>query len=168
MAKGGQNRKSSQRKIVEGTFRADRNPKNEPDPQPVFELPKPPSHLNKYGKRCWREVGEELVRKRILTLVDLPAFELACMSYGLYRAAHDAVFRPIDETTNRRRQRDLDEYLSGKNSQTIPEYQAMKSSLQQYRALMSDFGLSPSSRNRLDVPEEPDELDPMERLINED
>lgn len=168
MSSGGHNRKPKQLKVIRGTFRADRNPANEPDPTPVVDVPKPPTHLNRWGKRLWKSLVPKLMDTRVLTDVDLPSLEIACMQYGIYRELDDAIRCFVrDSRTGKRRRRTLAEYLRGQNSQTIPEYSAMKQAFTTWKSYMAEFGLSPASRNRIDLPQQEGEEDPMEALLNE-
>lgn len=167
MPSGGHNRKPRELKVIHGTFRKDRNPEHEPEPQKVFEVPKPPNWLNSYGKSRWRELAAELVETGLLTVVDLPALEMTCDIYGQYRDLHDAIYKPIDPETGKSSKRSLAEYMAGANSQTIPEYTAMRNLLTAYKSYLAEFGLTPVSRNRVNIPKPERAEDPMEALLNE-
>ena len=82
---------------------------------------------------------------------------------------HKAIHRKIeDPITGKLRKRTLAEYMFGKNSQTMPEYVQMTKAFTVFKSYLVEFGLTPSSRARLDIPEEePDEMDPIERMLNE-
>jgi len=159
MGSGGRPRKPTRSKIIQGTFRRDRAAKREPAPKLVAEVPKVPKGLPKIAGAMWRELAPELVEKRLLTVVDLRAFEVVCVTYAIYRQAYQAV-------TGRGR-RTIAEYLRGQNSQTIPEFNAMMRSFSVMKAYMTEFGLTPASRGKLDIPEPKDAQDEMERLLNE-
>lgn len=165
MGSGGHNRKPRQQKIIEGTFRKDRNPSNEPEPAKYAEAPKPPSHLGKYGKKLWKKLAPQLVEQGLLTVLDNQALELLCETYDQYRQAHEAVYYVRDADGKRRRQ-SLGDYLRGRNSQTMPEYQAMNRNYAEIIRLLREFGMTPVARNRIDLPEKEDEQDPMEKLWN--
>lgn len=161
-------RKPKDLKILHGTFRADRNPANEPDPEKIIVVPKPPSHLNKWAKKMWKRLAEKIIDAKILTALDLEEFEICCAAYGEYRAAYEAVYRRIeDPETGRRRRQTFQEYMEGRNSQTMPEYISMKSAWSAFKSYAAEFGLSPVARNRIDIPMDPDEEDPIERMWNE-
>ena len=161
-------KKPTKLKLIQGTFRKDRTVKNEPQPKSVIEIPRPPSYLSKYAKKMWKALVGELVHKGILTMVDLHALEVCCETYGQYRLAHEAVFRPIDPETGKRTKRTLAEYMKGRNSQTTPEYTAMTKAFTSFKGYLAEFGLTPASRGKLDIPREPgDEIDPMEKLYHE-
>ena len=165
MPRGGNNRKPKDSKIIQGTFRKDRNPANEPDPPKVDEVPRAPSHLNRWAKRWWKQQTPVLLETGVLRTVDLPSLETVAELYGQYRESQDAVYHCIDEETGARRKRSLAEYMAGRNSQTMPEYTAMTKALASYRAAAAEFGLSPVSRNRVDLREKGDEKDLLEEMI---
>lgn len=167
MPSGGHNRKPKSRKIIEGTFRADRNPGKEPEPPAVEVVPRPPAYMGRHGKRLWKKLAPLLMDQGILTEVDLSTLELCCESYDVFRSAHEAVYRTVDPMTGRKVRRSLADYFAGRNSQTAPEYAAMKGAWQTYKSYMAEFGLSPVARNRIDLPEpKKDNVDPMEALLN--
>ena len=161
-------RKPTQTKIIHGTFRKDRAPKNEPQPEKVLEIPRPPSHLSKYAKKAWKSLAGELVDKGILTVIDTLALETCCEAYGQYRLAYEAVFRPIDRKTRKRGKRTFAEYMKGENSQTTPEYAAMNKAWMTFKSYLAEFGLTPASRTKLEITEPKGKGDdPMEKLWNE-
>jgi P27 family predicted phage terminase small subunit len=156
-------------KIIRGTFRKDRVPEHEPEPEPVRDMPKPPPDLPSAGKKLWKKLAAELVDKKVLTVVDLPALEVCCLNYGLFKELHRAIHKKIeDPVTGKLRKRTLAEYMQGKSSQTMPEYVQMARAFTTFKSYLTEFGLTPSSRARLDIPEaEPEEVDPIERMWNE-
>ncbi|MFW5777375.1 MAG: phage terminase small subunit P27 family [Spirochaetota bacterium] len=172
MPKGGHNRKPKALKVIHGTARKDRNPENEPEVRPLTEVPKPPTGLNRWARKIWKELAPELVDNGVLSHVDVFAFEMCCTQYGIakeleYRITHWPV---IDRETGeviRVRKQSIADYLRGRNSQTMPEYAAMRQAVAQFKALVEQFGLTPASRNRIDLPKGGEnQEDPMEALIN--
>ena len=154
------------RKIIRGTFRKDRNPTAEPDPERIVELPRPPSHLGKYGKNAWKNLCLKLHSVGLLTELDLMALEILCEAYDQYREARDAVFVTLD-SNGRKRRRLLGEYLAGRNSQTMPEYNVMRAQYTTIVKLLTEFGMTPAARNRIDLANGDESVDPMEKLIDE-
>ncbi|MDR1903068.1 MAG: phage terminase small subunit P27 family [Treponema sp.] len=154
----GRPRLPSQTKILTGTFHKYRNPENEAKFSPLKSLPAPPRTLNKAGRELWKKAGPELMRSGVMTSADIPAFELLCIRYGMGMELYDSITlrETVDEKTGKVKKVrvSVSSYLAGKNSQTMPEYNAMKNEFQAVRALMSEFGLSPSARNRFGVPSE--------------
>ena len=165
---GGRPRKPRQAKIIQGTFRKDRNPGREPMPSVLPTAPKPPAGMNRWARRFWKELISELMDQNLVTKIDLVTLEMCCDAYGMYREAKDAIFHPRDAKTGKRLRRTLSQYLVGKNSQTMPEMTTMKTGWQLYKVYMIEFGLSPASRNRIHLPG-PKEAgqDPMEKILNE-
>jgi P27 family predicted phage terminase small subunit len=161
-------RKPTQTKIIHGTFRKDRAPKNEPQPEKVREIPRPPSYLSKYAKKAWKALAGELVEKGILTVIDSLAMEVCCEAYGQYRLAYEAVFRPVDPETGKRMKQTLAEYMKDRNSQTMPEYTAMTKAWGTFKSYLIEFGMTPAARTKLDITDKKgEETDPMERLFHE-
>lgn len=167
MAPRGRPRVPREVKVIRGTFRKDRNPEHEMEPSKVPEVPKPPSYLGKYAKKLWKQLAPELYDAGILTVVDLPALEMCCDAYGQFRELRDAIHRPLDPDTGKKGKRTLAEYMLGQNSQTMPEYTNMKSAFQTFKSYLTEFGFTPASRNRIEIPEpkKPEE-DPMGKLLD--
>lgn len=160
--KGGGRRTPRQAKIIRGTFRKDRNPQREPEPEKIQIAPKAPKYLAKYGRELWKRLAEETVRCGILSIIDIASLDLLCSAYQDFREAYSAIHG------TGKRMKGLGQYLAGRNSQTMPEYNALKSSYATYKALAVEFGLTPASRNRIELEplKKPDE-DPMEGLLGE-
>jgi P27 family predicted phage terminase small subunit len=153
----GRPRLPRQQKILQGTFQKSRNPGNEADFPPVSALPPAPKTLNAYGKKLWKQLAPELIASGVMTAADLPAFALLCIRYGLGMELYDAITtgKDIDRKTGKTKtlRVPLSKYLAEKNSQTIPEYNAMRNEFAAAKQLMIEFGLTPASRNRFVVPD---------------
>ena len=160
MSRGGNNRKPRTAKIIQGTFRKDRNPRKEPTPTLMAGPPKPPSGLNRWARREWKRLAAELHDQELLSVVDLPALEIACAAYGVYRECFERI---------RKNYHGLGEYLDvpGENSHTRPLFSAARHGWAAYKSYLVEFGLSPVSRNRVEVSARKQGQDPMERLLNE-
>lgn len=113
----------------------------------------------------WKDLSGKLIALGMLTELDLFTLEILCEQYGIYRELKDAITHI--NTPSGRQKITLAQYLAGQNSQTIPEYAAMKSAFERYSMLLKEFGLSPASRSRMDIPREPPkEVDPMQSILN--
>lgn len=187
MARGGQNRKPRQAKIIQGTFRKDRNSGRESAPPIVSQIPKPPAGMNRWARRLWKELALELVEQDLLTTLDLAALQLTCEAYGDFQEAKQALFHPVDPRSGKRVRRSLEQYLSGldpwvdvrkldtsafinmrRNSQTAPELAQKNRAWAIFKSYMTEFGLSPASRNRISLPAKKEQgQSPMEKLLNE-
>ena len=187
MPSGGKNRKPRKTKIIQGTFRKDRNPGHEPTPPVVAGPPKPPPGMNRWARALWKKLAQDLVDQQLLTTIDVATLQLTCEAYGDYQEAKQALFRPVNPQTGKRVRRSLEQYLSGvdpwmdtdefntsdfamvrRNSQTAPELAQRNRAWSIYKSYMAEFGLSPASRNRINLPERKEAgQDPMEKLLNE-
>lgn len=163
---GGRPRKPRQLKVIQGTFRKDRNPGQEPEVAPLAEVPRAPAGLNRWARRMWRDLTPTIVGNGVLSEVDLPAWEVCCQQYGIYRELLDAITHFRDRESKRHRC-SIADYLAGRNSQTMPEYTAMRQAFATMNAYLQQFGLTPASRNRIDLKGGKKEEDPMEALLNE-
>ncbi len=155
----GRPRKPTKTKIIQGTFRKHRAKRDEPKPEVLIGVPKPPKHLTRFGKAMWRQVIPELVKTMLISSLDLRTLEICCDAYGMYREARAAMLRNGKRT--------LRQYLAGQNSQTTPEATMMRQCWTTYKTFIGEFGLSPAARAKMDIkaPEDP-EKDPMENLLN--
>ena len=190
MPRGGHNRKPRKTKILQGTFRDDRNPAREPEPPVVPKLPAPPASMNHWACGLWREIVGDLKDQGLLTTLDLASLQLLCEAFGDFEEAKQALFYPVNPRTGKRVRRTLEQYLSGiepwvraaelkkmttadlsvlrRNSQTAPELTQRNRAYALFKSYLTEFGLSPASRNRISVPKpkESDE-DPVEKMLNE-
>jgi P27 family predicted phage terminase small subunit len=150
-------------KIIRGTFRKDRNPGREIEPTSIDGPLPPPSWLGTHGRTLWETLTRELVTARVLTIVDLGALEILCSAYEVAVEAHAAIYRPGGK------RRTLAAYLNGRPPRLMAEWTVMHKAWSTYRQYMLEFGFTPSSRNRIDIPgpKEP-EVDPMEALLERD
>lgn len=64
---------------------------NEPKPEPVDDLPDPPTVLAGHAADEWRVVCEQLQRLGMLTKVDFPSLAAYCHAYGQWRTAAEAL-----------------------------------------------------------------------------
>lgn len=74
----------AQLKVIEGNFRADRHSHG-----PVVEigLPPCPKWLPRRARKHWDQLGAELVKVGLISVVDGSAFTLHCDSFGKYQEA---------------------------------------------------------------------------------
>ncbi|ADK81306.1 phage terminase small subunit P27 family [Sediminispirochaeta smaragdinae] len=164
MSRGGHNKKPTILKLTHGTFREDRANEKEPEVKALDEAPKAPSHLNTFAKNKWKELAPVLAQTRVLSATDLTMLEALCEAYGQYREAQYAVYHYTDDD-GKKRKRNLAQYMSGKNSQTMPEYTAMRQALSMVKTISAEFGLSPATRSRVSAIDTPEAKDPMEALL---
>jgi len=162
---GGRPRKPRQLKILQGTFRKDRNPEQEPEPPPPLDRKlRPPSTLNKWGKAFWNEHIGELAETGVLTNVDIPSFEVTAATFGQWKEAEHIVFH--DEF---KRKRTLEDYMRNRayERKNMPELIVMEKARSDFLRYSIQFGLIPASRNRIDITRDHRKVDPMEDLLTD-
>lgn len=127
--------------------------------KPKADNIKPPSWLDRDGKREWKRVAAELEALDLLTNVDVTALAVYC----------DAVSRYIEATKAIRDEGITVEYTNAAgatNTVANPNVAIARQYAQLIRQYLIEFGLSPSSRAKLAIPreDEPEET-PEERLF---
>lgn len=139
----GRPRKPTYLKVLHGTYRPDRAPKNEPQPEP--STPSCPKWLHPEAKREWRRIVPHLEKLGLLTQVDRAALAAYCQLYARWWEAERAIRQyGMTQTTE-----------TGYVAQR-PEVGIANTALKQMRAYLSEFGLSPASRSRIDAPTAPE------------
>lgn len=158
-------RKPKGTKVLQGTWRKDRNPANEPvvSPPPVDKMGCP-SHLNRWAKKFWVDYIHVLTNSKILTDADLPGFELLAQAWGTYKQAeHDIAH---DEITGKKRT--MVQYREARHysRRSMPEMIELNESRALFFQLSQQFGMTPVARNRIDLPT-PKEVDPLSEMYEE-
>ena len=136
-----------------------KRPINANEPKPAPKAPGMPAWLSTEARNEWRRVVPELDKLGLLAKVDRGALAAYCETWATFVAAthlvheHGIVYmRKVDEVT------DMDgrvieiHVAPAKNPALI----VARDAAAQIRAFCSEFGLTPSARTRIDVPE-PDE-----------
>ena len=94
----GRPRKPTKSKIIQGTFRKDRAPKNEPEPE-KSEKEHPPWWLKGHlARKAWRELFHHLKENSLLTKLDETALEMLITAYVKWREARDKATVSVYET----------------------------------------------------------------------
>ena len=167
MKKRGPNKKPTALKVLEGNPGKRPLPQNEPKPAPVVKVPKPPSWMNSDGKRAWKRLAPELERLGLLTVADLETFAAACQAYGIWVEC-ERFFKKKDPETKKvyGRTYEYTNKAGEANEVARPEVKIGQKALDQFKGLMSEFGLSPASRTRIEVKPPEEGQDPMEALLS--
>lgn len=142
MSRPGPAPKPSHLKVMQGTYRPDRAPKNEPKPEP--STPSCPTWLHAEAKREWRRIVPHLEQLGLLAQIDRAALAAYCQLYARWWEAEREIkvhgLTQITETG----------YVAQR-----PEVGISANALKQMRAYLAEFGLTPSSRSRIDLPSAP-------------
>ncbi len=126
---------------------------NEPKPQ-VANLPIPRGRLPKHARDLWKSLAPKLADLGILTEVDAAAFELLCLHYGISVEALKEVWDPKTKSF------DFTVVTVQGGEKKNPVFQIFKENSTMFKQFATEFGLTPSSRARLNIshPEKEDDL----------
>ncbi|WP_043318102.1 phage terminase small subunit P27 family [Microbulbifer sp. HZ11] len=139
----GRPRKAPQLKVLEGSFRKDRDDHGAAQSKPVG-LPPCPVWLPRTAKKYWKEIGPQLANAGLMSLLDTAAFAAHCDSMGKF-----------EEVT--RKLKTLDDMMD-----TTPNGLQIQSALFTIRNKLwdqvlksaSEFGLTPAAASRVKAPEQ--------------
>lgn len=150
----GRKPKPTRLKLMDGT-RKDRVNAAEPTAPPG--LPAPPAHLDRKGKTLWRKYAAWLVQIGA-GQTDAVALERLCSVYARVRDCERTIKREgltyTEETTQ-----------SGTIVRARPEVAMLNAAERELRALLVEFGLTPSSRARLKAPTATTDDDELEAFM---
>lgn len=138
-------------KVLRGTDRPDRANDAEPTPEIPDSL-KPPAWMKrKVAREAFAEMAARLYRLGLYTELDAMQLELLCQTYAKWREAT--------------RRSNVDPLVSPKGGSYMnPSLSAELALGKRLQAIMTEFGLSPSSRTRLTVGEK-ESADPLEDFL---
>lgn len=115
------------------------------EPQFTAKAPTCPRHLSAEARREWRRITRELLDKNLLQVVDRAALAAYCQNWARWVAAEEKMaqkdFHLIGVTDKGY------EYVS-------PWLTVANQALKQMKAFLTEFGLTPASRTRIQVPEQ--------------
>jgi len=105
-------------------------------PEPVDGKVECPSYLDAEAKRCWKRITKELEQMRILRRCDYESLAAIAMNWSIYRRSMKALENVgVDDTSV--------------ESERI--WRRVRDSWTLCSRLLAEFGLTPSSRSRIDV-----------------
>lgn len=114
---------------------------HEADPTKLTVLPEPPTFLGEHAIKCWNVNGPLLIELGLLTNADLELFGTFC------QAVHIMIVSSEDINKNGMT-------IMGSRGRTRnPALATFASATQTIRSLASEFGMTPSSRSRIQVPD---------------
>jgi len=127
---------------------------NTKEPKPKSDNVKMPAGLSARGKKVWRKVAPMLQEAGLLTDLDVLALKGLCDAYADYEEHREQVQRtsPIIKTA------------SGYPIQN-PYIALERKAWDKFTRLMAEFGMTPSSRTRLQVESGEAEGDEFDQLI---
>jgi P27 family predicted phage terminase small subunit len=138
----GRKTKPTALKLVQDTQRSSRA--NPAEPSLPVAMPKAPETLSQRAKESWDLFAPQLVAMGVLTEADFSALELLCETRAEWLDASDeidahgrAVYESVDENSGKLMIR------------THPSVTQRADAARRMQSLLSDFGLSPSSRAKV-------------------
>jgi P27 family predicted phage terminase small subunit len=135
------------------------NPGNRPlpenEPQPAKGEPVKPPWLKGRAAAAWKEIVPELARIGLLTVVDGHALAVYCEAWATYVQASEIV---------RTEGILIESYRGGKAKN--PAAQIMRDSADLMMKVGGQFGLTPATRTRLQVPDDGTDGFDMESLLS--
>jgi P27 family predicted phage terminase small subunit len=127
------------------------------EPKPTKGVPPCPAHLSPRAKAAWKRVGPELERMGVLTVADGMALELLVAAYAEYRDARETVAREgatYESLTQ-----------NGMMIRAHPSVAIASDAWRRVRAMLAEFGLTPSARTRVQGAPGEETADPFEELL---
>lgn len=139
-------------KLLEGDKHTERINQNEPKPgDPCLEYP---DYLIDEAKKIWNRYALPLKNLGIFKQTDEFSFATLCQECGRYVELQKIITETGYITTNIKN-----------GDKAIPEMAMARECLKNIRALMVEFGMTPSSRSRISVEENSGEVDPMQKIL---
>lgn len=151
----GRKLKPTELKILEGN--PGHRPLNENEPKPRKSKIKCPNYIrqDRIAKQEWDRITPELYILNLLTVVDRVSIEILCTQYSIYRWAMADIKENGLTVPNTRR-----------GIKPNPSLAIAREAAKIIKAIVVEFGLTPSSRVRLDVSNPTDEDDPIEKMLS--
>ncbi len=137
-------RKPSHLKVVSGTYRRDRAPRNEPRPARVAR-PRAPAHLSPAARKAWAAFSVILDRAGVLTEMDSFALEGLAESYADLLRARAAL--PEDGSLTY----EVITKAGGTMIRAYPEVAIAADADRRFAMWLSKFGLDPASRSKVEA-----------------
>ncbi len=134
-----------------------KRPLPEHEPMPDITPPTCPSWLSYQARAEWRRIVPELERLGLLTMVDRAALVGYCEAWARYTKAAKEIqkgftYEAIDKNFQMKRIKK-------------PEVAICHDALNQIRTFCIEFGLTPSSRGKMNTAIKPPEQDPLDKML---
>ena len=147
------NKKPTALRVLEGNPGKRPLPQNEPRPAPI--MPDCPTWFDAEAKKFWATYGPKLHAIGLLTEVDGPAFSAICERYSLYVRC-----------VKRLKSKGLIMKTESGYEQQRPEVSIAKNALADVKSFLTEFGMTPAARSRIDLKVDEKEIDEMEQLLS--
>lgn len=117
-----------------------KRPINQNEPKPTPAIPSCPKHLDPIARREWRRIARELAIVGLISNLDRSALAAYCDAFSRWVRASEQI-------------REYGMVLRSPNGYPIvsPYVSVLNKSLEQMRVFLTEFGMTPASRTRLEV-----------------
>lgn len=138
-------------KLVQGSYRKDRA--NPSEPKTKAAIPTCPKELSGDARNEWKRITKELYTLGLITQVDRAAISAYCSAWGMFVESERQIAKEgaIAYTPN------------GMPVQS-PWLQIRNKSLEQLRSYATEFGMTPSSRTKVQAIQEESSASPWDDL----
>ena len=151
MSTPGRKPKPTALKILEGNPGCRKLNENEPKPLPV--IPDCPKWISGQARKVWEKLAPMLEGMGLLTEADEIALAAICSLYARYKDLE----KVIDK-------KGYTEKNSRSGVKAVPEFAMSRDCLKLLKSFLAEFGLTPSSRSRINLPQ-PETDDPLEEFF---
>ena len=112
--------------------------------EPQFEagIPPKPEWLGVYASEEWDRITGSLNGQRVFTKNDVGVLTLVCIAYEQLRETH-AIIKQLGRSYT------VEDMGGNTHYKARPECVRFETAQKEYRALLSEIGFSPSSRNKV-------------------
>lgn len=131
---------------------------NKNEPKPPSGVPLIPKHFNKQEKYWFKRVAQELDGMGVITTLDGMALELLIGAYVEWRKHRDYIDQEGETYTVTTMSGDV-------LIKSHPRVAMLADAWKRLRGMMAEFGMTPSSRSKIDVGGEEGE-DPLDAFLN--
>lgn len=120
-------------------------------PKPRRVLPRCPEYLTGEAAACWKRTASDLYDAGLLTAIDRDALAAYCSAFARWREAEAQVAKEgLVVTTNFKLDK-AGNVIGGGNSVQNPHLAIANKAMQMMVKLQEQFGMSPSSRTRVEI-----------------
>ena len=155
MPRGGHNKKSNRLKVLEGSPRAQREDRTM-KPKPIFPS-KAPRGTPKYARLFWNTYAPILTEQGVLKETDKPSWEVLCGIYNTIKTCEETLEKEGLTIEGKR----------GGENVKHPCISILNQARQLYRLQAAQFGLDPTSRERMEIVDINHEESPMAKILRE-
>ena len=143
-----------------------KRPINKNEPQPLKGVPPVPKHFDKQGKYWFKRMAEELDASGVISQLDARALELLVEAYTEYRHHCETLDREgytyavySDDDSDEGKEREI------RMIKPHPAAMMKADAWKRLRAMLAEFGMTPSSRSKVSK-DKPDDDDLLSQFLN--